>query len=163
MADTSSKKVEVEKLSIGDWVKLKDSQMAGELISVKGSDAIINVNDIKITTKLSKLELSQQPKTKNIRRKSYSDIVNNLNEKAANFSMQIDLRGKRADEAMSDLKRYIDEAMLLNQKEVSILHGKGYGILRQLIREYLDTVEEIRHFGDAPLDMGGAGITRVYF
>lgn len=151
-----------QKLIVGDWVRLTDSQLLGELISIKGNDAVISVNDIKINTTLSKLERSQEPKTKNVRRKSYSDIVNNINEKAANFSMQLDLRGKRADEALSDLKRYIDEAILLNQREVSILHGKGYGILRQLIREYLQSVDEIRHFGDAPLDMGGAGITRVY-
>ena len=47
-------------------------------------------------------------------------------------------------------------------KEVSILHGKGYGILRDIIREYLQSLEEIQKFGDAPIEMGGTGITRVY-
>ncbi len=48
-------------------------------------------------------------------------------------------------------------------KEISILHGKGYGILREIIREYLQSVDEINHYGDAPLEMGGSGITRVSF
>lgn len=152
-----------EPLKIGDWVKLTDSQLAGEIMDIDGKDVIINVNEVKLTTSIGKLQRSKQPKEQNTRRKPYSDIVNNINEKAANFNLKLDLRGKRADEALSDLKRYIDEAILLNQKEVSILHGKGYGILRQLIREYLQSVDEIRNFGDAPLNMGGSGITRVYF
>ena len=77
--------------------------------------------------------------------------------------MSIDLRGKRADEAMSVLKKYIDDAILLNIGQVDILHGKGNGILRQIIREYLQTVEEVKGFDDAPLEYGGSGITRVFF
>ena len=83
------------------------------------------------------------------------------NKKAVNFKLTLDLRGKRADEALLMLKKYIDEAILLNMREVSILHGKGYGILRDIIRQYLQNLEEIKNFGDAPIEMGGTGITRV--
>ena len=48
-------------------------------------------------------------------------------------------------------------------KEVSILHGKGNGILRKLIREKLSHIHEVEHFCDASLETGGTGITRVYF
>jgi DNA mismatch repair protein MutS2 len=152
-----------EILKEGDWVNIVNSTMAGELISLSGKEAVININDVKITTTIEKIQKTHQPTKPNIRRKSYSDIVNDINQKAANFSLKLDLRGKRSEEALSDLKSYIDEAILLNQNEVSILHGKGYGILRELIREYLQTVDEIRDFGDAPLEMGGSGITRIYF
>ncbi len=147
----------------GDFVKIADSNIVGELISVKGDDAEINVNDVKLKTSLSKLKKTSAPKQNTIRRKGYNDIVSDINQKAANFQLSIDLRGKRADEAMSLLQKYIDEAILLNMKEVSILHGKGWGILREIIREYLQSVDEIRKFGDAPIDMGGSGITRIYF
>lgn len=146
----------------GDYVKIIDSNIIGELISIDGKDVVLNANDVKVNTKLSKIEKSLPP-AKRIRRKGYLDITNDLNQKAANFQLSLDLRGKRADEAMSLLHRYIDEAILLNIKEVSILHGKGYGILREVIREYLQSVEEIRQFGDAPIQYGGAGITRIYF
>ena len=53
--------------------------------------------------------------------------------------------------------------MILSIKEVSVLHGKGNGILRPIIREYLQSVDEIQYFGDASLDMGGAGITKIIF
>ena len=87
--------------------------------------------------------------------------MGDINKKAANFNISIDLRGKRADEALAELQKYIDEAMLLSIKEVSILHGKGNGILRPIIREYLESIDEIKHYGDASLEQGGAGITRV--
>jgi len=146
----------------GDYVKIKDSNVVGELVSIDGKDAVININDVRVNTSLSKIEKASAPK-KTIRRKGYLDITSDLNRKAANFQLSLDLRGKRADEAMSLLQKYVDEAILLNIKEISILHGKGYGILREIIREYLYSVEEIRQFGDAPIDMGGTGITRIYF
>ena len=149
-------------VTIGDYVAIKDTDIIGELISIEGKDAYLNVNEIKIKTTVNKLVKSKAPARKAMRRKGFNDIINDINEKTANFKLSIDLRGKRADEALSDLQKYIDEAILLNMHEVSILHGKGFGILREIIREYLQSVDEIKKFGDAPIDMGGAGITRVY-
>ncbi len=158
-----NEKKQTGSLTKGSFVKIEDSNIIGEIISIEGEDAVLNVNDVVFKTSTSKLVATPQPKQKNVRKKGYSDIVSDINLKAANFQLQIDLRGKRAEEAMSMLQKYIDEAILLNIKEISILHGKGYGILREIIREYLHSVDEIQKFGDAPIDMGGAGITRVYF
>ncbi len=149
-------------LVTGDYYKVVDSNIIGELISLKGNDAELLVNDVKLRTSASKLEKTTPPKQHITKRKGYRDIISDINQKAINFQLSIDLRGKRADEAMSLLQKYIDEAILLNMKEVSILHGKGYGILRDIIREYLQSLEEIKSFGDAPIEMGGNGITRVY-
>jgi DNA mismatch repair protein MutS2 len=149
-------------VKIGDFVNIINTDIIGELINVEGNDAHVSVNDIKIKTSVNKLIKSNTPAPKARRRKGYNDIVNDINIKTANFKLSIDLRGKRADEALSDLQKYVDEAILLNMHEVSILHGKGFGILREIIREYLQSVDEIKKFGDAPIDMGGAGITRVY-
>ncbi len=155
--------ITTQKIKAGDYVKIKDSDIIGELISVDGKDALLNVNDVKLRTSVSKLILSKAPKQSTLRRKSYSDFTSDINKKAANFKLTIDLRGKRADEALSILQKYVDEAILLSMKEISILHGKGYGILRDVIREYLQSIDEIQKFGDAPIEMGGGGITRVYF
>ena len=89
--------------------------------------------------------------------------MSNIHERAARFKPSIDLRGKRAWEAMEEIQRYIDDAILLSVKEVSILHGKGDGILRQIIREYLQGVDEIEQFRDAHVERGGQGITIVRF
>ncbi len=159
---TEAQEIDNKPAKIGDYVVIKDTDIIGELISIEGKDAYLNVNEIKIKTTVNKLVKSKAPARKSIRRKGFNDIINDINEKTANFKLSIDLRGKRADEALSDLQKYIDEAILLNMHEVSILHGKGFGILREIIREYLQSVDEIKKFGDAPIDMGGSGITRVY-
>jgi len=148
----------------GDWVKIKDTDIKGELISVSGKDAIVNVNSVKLKTKYKKLEIAQRPKQSSKPYKSpYSGIAADINKKVANFKLELDIRGMRVDEALSELQRYIDDAILISVKEVSILHGKGNGVLRPIIREYLNAVDEIQHYGDASLETGGAGITRVVF
>jgi DNA mismatch repair protein MutS2 len=93
----------------------------------------------------------------------YQTYLDDLNQKLAHYQLTLDLRGKRADEALSMLQRYMDDAVLLNMTEVRILHGKGNGILRQITRDYLKSVSEVRRYQDAPLENGGAGITVVTF
>ncbi|NOX86965.1 MAG: endonuclease MutS2 [Chlorobi bacterium] len=155
-----------EPLKAGDYVRIKNTDIIGELLSVEGEDAIVDVNEIKLKTSLRKLVKTERAPFKKISfrsKQAHRNILSEINEKAAHFNLTIDLRGKRADEALAILKKYIDDAILLNIGEVNILHGKGDGILRPLIREYLHTIEEIKSFGDAPLETGGAGITRVFF
>jgi DNA mismatch repair protein MutS2 len=161
-----AKTVEAEtKIAPGDWVKIKDSDIIGELVSLDDDEAVVNVNNVILRTTADKLKKSDKkpqnavPTYKSTQR----NIINEINKKTVNFNLSIDVRGKRAEEAISMIKKYIDDAILLNIAEVAILHGKGNGILRQIIREYLQTIDEIKYFGDAPVDMGGAGITRVYF
>ena len=67
----------------------------------------------------------------------------------------------RADEAIQAVSYFIDDATQFNIKQVRILHGTGYGILRQRIREYLNTVPSIKSFKDEHVQFGGAGITVV--
>jgi DNA mismatch repair protein MutS2 len=167
---TESKQDSIENINspitIGDYVKIKNTDIIGELIDVEGKDAMVDVNDVKLKTTLAKLvKTNQRPNYKSTfrSRRNRQNIMSEINEKAANFSLTVDLRGKRAEEALSILQKYVDEAILLSMHDISILHGKGDGILRPLIRDYLKTIEEIKDFGDAPLDMGGAGITKVHF
>ena len=77
------------------------------------------------------------------------------------FRPDIDLRGKRADEAMDLMVDFIDEAIMVNARELRILHGKGNGILRQLIREYLHSVDLVEWYGDEHVERGGTGITII--
>jgi DNA mismatch repair protein MutS2 len=93
----------------------------------------------------------------------YQTYIDDLNQKLAAFQITLDLRGKRAEESLSILQHYIDDAILLNIPEVRILHGKGNGILRQITRDYLRSVNEVKKYQDAPLELGGAGITIITF
>jgi DNA mismatch repair protein MutS2 len=93
----------------------------------------------------------------------YQSFIDDFQQKLVSFQVTIDLRGKRADEAVSMIQHYIDDAILLNIPEVRILHGKGNGILRQVTREFLGTVKEVKKFTDEALERGGPGITVVSF
>ncbi len=75
--------------------------------------------------------------------------------------MQLDVRGKRGEEAVEMVRQYIDNAIVLNINEVKILHGKGFGILRNMIHDYLKSVSEVKQFKDEHVERGGQGITIV--
>jgi DNA mismatch repair protein MutS2 len=95
--------------------------------------------------------------------KAQATIRSSINERAANFKLTIDLRGKKAEEALNILQKYIDDAILLSAREVSILHGKGDGILRQVVRNFLAGHDNVESFRDAHIERGGSGITEVVF
>lgn len=86
---------------------------------------------------------------------------NTIDEHRNNFKQEIDVRGMRADEALNAVQHYIDDAILVGVAQVRILHGKGNGILRTLIRQYLATVPNVRDYHDEHVQFGGAGITVV--
>jgi DNA mismatch repair protein MutS2 len=84
-----------------------------------------------------------------------------IDEHRNNFRQEIDVRGMRADEALNAVQHFLDDAILVGVADVNILHGKGNGILRTLIRQYLATVPNVRNFHDEDVRFGGAGITVV--
>jgi DNA mismatch repair protein MutS2 len=71
------------------------------------------------------------------------------------------VRGLRAEDALQTLESYLDEAVLLGIHQVTILHGKGNGILRMVIRQFLAKRTEVKQFYDEAWERGGAGITIV--
>ncbi|MFA6807070.1 MAG: Smr/MutS family protein, partial [Bacteroidales bacterium] len=88
-------------------------------------------------------------------------IIDEINEKRKDFNTQLDLRGERAEIAVDKVSKFIDLARLLGERELSILHGKGSGILKIVIREYLKTNSEVKSFKSAQVEFGGEGITMV--
>jgi len=114
---------------------------------------------LKVVISLQKLKPAKKSEKK--QGGPYSAIINELNEKAVNFKLTLDVRGKMADEALQIVQKYLDDAYLLRIKEVRILHGKGEGILRKVIRELLSGNEEVESFGDEHIEHGGSGITKV--
>lgn len=160
---TEDEVVEQGNLKVGEMVRIEEMDVVGELLMINEHEAVVAFNAIKLRTspeKLTRLDrktaraAQQQTRKKN----SYAE---DLNEKIQQFKLTIDVRGKRAEEAMELVGKYIDESLLLSIKEVSILHGKGNGILRKVLRDYLSRLKEVAAFEDAPIEAGGTGITRV--
>jgi len=77
--------------------------------------------------------------------------------------MEVDLRGQRAEDALDMLERYLESAYLANMPFVRIIHGKGTGKLRQVIREALRAHPNVRSFETGTDKEGGDGVTVVKF
>ena len=84
-----------------------------------------------------------------------------IEEHTRNFSHEIDVRGLRGDEALLKVQHFVDDAILIGVSQVRILHGKGNGILRSLIRDYLNALPNVLSCRDEHVQFGGAGITVV--
>lgn len=149
-----------KEITIGSFVKIKGQSTTGEVLDILGKQATVAFGSLKITVKTETLEPAPKPKvdTKTV---VVASSIKNISEKRKSFSPHLDLRGKRGDEAMYEVKDFVESANMLQVKHLEILHGKGYGILRKLIREYLNTVDFIESCEDAPIEMGGDGITIV--
>lgn len=148
-------------LKVGDIVCIDEMEIVGEIVSISDTDATILFDTVKLRTSPDKLRKVSRAEGRKVQRKWQSGLANDLSEKAEHFDLTLDVRGKRAEEALDAVAKYLDEAKLLSIKEVSILHGKGNGILRKLIREFLSRDHDVKSFADASLETGGTGITRI--
>ena len=161
-------KQEAERLASivpGAMVKIKGQNSVGEVLKVNGKNAVVAFGSIKTTIKVERLERTNIVPQK-VDSSTKSTFVSNqtqdsMYEKKLNFKQDIDVRGMRGDEALQAVTYFIDDAILVGMSRVRILHGTGTGILRTLIRQYLQTVPGIRHFADEHVQFGGAGITVV--
>ena len=147
-------------LKPGDWVKVEDSETMGQVISIAKDNVILAIGDLRSVVKLKRLQkVSNKTVPKEIRRSSYSS---NLTEGISQFSPELDLRGKRGEEALYEIERYLDKALMMGLSSLKIIHGRGDGILRKLIREYLKKFPQVERMEDEHADRGGDGITYVY-
>lgn len=161
-------RAEAERLAAivpGVAVRMKGQTAVGEVLEVSGKQAVVAFGSLKTSVKLDRLERTQaQPRQADLATKSTfvsSQTQDAIYEKKLHFKQDIDVRGMRGDEALQAVTYFIDDALLVGMSRVRILHGTGTGILRTLIRQYLQTVPGVRHFQDEHVQFGGAGITVV--
>jgi DNA mismatch repair protein MutS2 len=148
----------------GDIVKWEGQPIPGEVMEIRGKDALIAFGQLVTNVKVSRLEKLSRNEYK-MELKSVnsfsSGLAQRMREKKLTFKPDIDLRGMRADEAIERISIHMDEAVMCGVSQVKILHGKGSGILRQMIREYLGTLPFVRKYADEHVQFGGSGITIV--
>jgi DNA mismatch repair protein MutS2 len=167
LSEQTQKKFVKEKpirLKAGESVILKGQKKPGIIQEIKGNKAVVLFDNISMSINLNQLEGISKRKARDLDRKSssnYNKLMTELHDKAANFQLKLDLRGERAEDAINRLQKFIDEAILLRIYDVEILHGKGTGVLRQVIRDYLSGIPEVKKFGDNHVERGGAGMTIV--
>lgn len=155
-------------LKKGSLVKMEGQEMVGKIEEMKGKQATVLFGSVKLRTQTDKLVPATYEEIRvweaNQRfSKPPVGVVHQLSDKMADFKMSIDIRGKKADEAHELIARYLDQAILLRVKQVRILHGKGDGVLRNILHAYLRDMPEVEKYEDESLERGGHGVTLVYF
>lgn len=171
--ETTSKRDIVE----GDRVRMKGLKSEGKVEGISGKTATVIFGDMKTKMPLSRLELLRpgesaaddaRPKTKmdelkeGLQSYKISHVTQDtIADHRKNFKQDLDIRGLRGDEALQAVQYFIDDAILMGMPRVRILHGKGNGILRQLIRQYLSSEPNVTAYRDEHVQFGGAGITVI--
>lgn len=158
------KQEEEPELKPGDKVRITGQNTIGDLIELNEKNAVVAFGQL-ITTlprtqveRLGSNEAKKAIKSQNQRR---SNLAASFSERRLTFKPEIDVRGKRMEEAISKIQEFLDEAIMFEVHQLRILHGKGNGILKETIREYLRAEPMVRNFKDEHVDFGGAGITVV--
>jgi len=144
-------------IKVGASVKIAGNKETGVIEEIRKDKVLVSFNNIKTLVDTKNIEDVILPKLIPERR------INGVDYTAAakDFSPAIDVRGMRADEALSIVENQLDKAMILNISSLRILHGKGDGILRKMIRELLKKYDIVKEVKSEHPDYGGEGITLV--
>lgn len=152
-----------KELQAGDYVLLDGGGTPGTIHEIRGKEAIVVFGQLLTTVKLSRLTPTIRKPSSGIKAPTLvsAHTSEESRQRQLNFKQEIDVRGMRVDEALQAVTYFIDDATQFNSSQVRILHGTGNGILRQYIRQYLDTVPAVKSYADEDVRFGGAGITVV--
>ena len=163
----------------GLTAKRSDSQaiqQQSDLTAKRSNNNVLrDLSELKVLTKNpAKLIQSQEANNKVSGSRSLgpvhvSNVADELRRKKLDFKRELDIRGLRVDEALEVLIAYVDDALMVNAEQVTILHGTGTGALKQVVRDYLaERQKSMRRlksgditFHDGDPDRGGAGITII--
>ena len=164
-ASKPAPKKEEGPLKVGDKVRLKDNDMVGEVTQISAKSISVIVGNIVSKIAPGKIEKISNQQFKDRTRATFRPVnhfdTSSISARRLNFKPSIDIRGERLQAALEIVQSFIDDATMVGVGEVTILHGKGNGVLREEIRKYLRTVPSVLSFADEDLSRGGAGITVV--
>jgi DNA mismatch repair protein MutS2 len=162
-APTPEKSIKVisGEITVGDHVRLKDSGAIAEVMAIKKNEAEISIGDLKSNVKLNRLEKISLGEMKKEKKSLARRIGFDTNAKMMDFSPNLDIRGKRAEEIISLVQNFVDDGFMLGLTDLRIVHGKGDGILRDVTRNLLRSMSSVAKLEDEHADRGGAGVTLV--
>ncbi|OFY82471.1 MAG: endonuclease MutS2, partial [Bacteroidetes bacterium RBG_19FT_COMBO_42_7] len=137
-------------LKVGDAVRMIETMAAGEIVEIKGKMVHVESGSFRFKVSQDKIERISRAELKKSLKSAqvYREPDPVLSHRKLNFKPEIDIRGVRGEEAINRVRDLIDDALMVQHKNLRILHGKGNGILRQLVRDYLATVDVVKSFRD---------------
>ncbi|ANS73633.1 recombination and DNA strand exchange inhibitor protein [Paenibacillus yonginensis] len=140
----------------GDEVRVYSLNQKGHVVELAGKEAVVQLGIMKMKVSLDDLELVQQEQTA----KTPQRVVTNVKRtKDDSVRTELDLRGANLEEALIEVDRFLDEAFLANLGQVYIIHGKGTGVLRSGMQEYLRRHKHIKSYRLGNYGEGGSGVT----
>ena len=143
-------------------------QQSGPTAKRSNNKVLRDLSELKVLTK-NPAKLIQEQGIKSQEQRRVSNVADELRRRKLSFSRELDIRGLRVDEALEAVMAYVDDALMVNAEQVTILHGTGTGALKQVVRDYLAERQKSMHrlksgdisFHDGDPDRGGAGITII--
>lgn len=147
-------------VSVGDTVKVLSYGQQG-VITKKLADhefeVQIGILKVKVTDRdIEKISTQAAPK------KAERAVRSSRGLRSTRASSELDLRGQRYEEALTNLDRYIDSSLLAGLNTVTIIHGIGTGAIRNGVQQYLKRNRHVKSYSYAPANQGGTGATIVY-
>ncbi len=162
----SVQQVKQRAIRLGDRVRLRTLGTQGVVSAISEEEAEVQVGVLRVRTRLAELELQTDGETINQPIKPFSGTPVELHRSELlppSPGMEIDLRGQRAEDALQALERYLDTAFLAGMPFVRIIHGKGTGRLRQVVRQALHDHPHVASFEAGGEKEGGEGVTVARF
>lgn len=149
-------------IGIGDRVQVEGHDLVAEVVSIDGRSATVALGNLLTSVRIERLSrAADAPKSREPITRPQTGLGFDTYQRRLNFRSDIDIRGYRADEAIAAVQNLVDEALMFSIDRVRVLHGKGNGILRQVVRDYLRNAPGVRSYADEHVEHGGAGITVV--
>jgi DNA mismatch repair protein MutS2 len=162
MRETNDNPVRVEDLRIGDRVKVLTLGQNGEILSLpdEKGDLMVQVGRMKVKSNVDDLKLIIEGKSKlpSGGKTTYGQIYKT---KAKSISISINVQGMNLDDATEDVDKYLDDAYIAGLNEVTIIHGRGEGILLNGLRNLMKSHKHVASFRKGSYNEGGDGVTIV--
>ena len=147
-------------VNVGDRVRIIGQDSSGVVLTVKGKNASVQFGDLKSTVAVTRLEKLGGKANVEVSRKPISSGIR-LHESKLSLTQHLTSGVKGWKKLFLNWSNSLDNAILLGHGEIKILHGKGEGVLRKVVREHLKKYKQVASAADEHVDRGGDGITVV--
>ncbi len=153
--------VKADQLKIGDKVRVVTLDQPGEILSLPDSkgDLLVKVGMMKVSININDLMfMEEDSEMKNKQAGKYGTLYKS---KAQNISISINVQGENLDDAVMDVDKYLDDAYIAGLKEVTVIHGRGEGILKDGLRKLFKRHKHVASYRKGNYNEGGDGVTIV--
>ncbi|ACO45335.1 endonuclease MutS2 [Deinococcus deserti] len=147
-------------IRVGSKVEVPAYNASGQVLELRGDDLVVQLGVMKVGVKRRDVRLKQEVKVPAAKGRNGRPVAF-TGTAPSSFQNELQLRGLGVEEAVEELRTAILEAHALKESPLRVVHGKGQGVLRRLLREYLKTDKKVESFHDAEANQGGHGVTIV--